>query len=231
MKIDVDKYLKMQPGREACAADEFYVRLAARLGKIWDAAPMLSDLPHNLRHDILMAVIGYFQDIVADAGIWRSFISLHHKKFGCWLPYYEIGNEYVEFELNEADIRFLIWYVIEGNTATKGSFSPLHKGIELLAKIFFAALDEVYLEAPTPASYGFALDIELHSEEDAQLVYELSHWLYWDSYLMRHSLPFDGEPPVDADYRDSVMASQPVGPIPLPIADWLELIVNNKFPS
>lgn len=226
MKIDIDKYLQMQPSGVACASDEFFVRLAVRLGKVWDASSLLQSLDHSLRHEALMAVVGYFQDIVADSGLWRSFISLHHRWYGTWLPGLAPGNDYVECELNDADLRFVL-----RKTFARANTKVEDADIEQLASLFFAALDDVYLSAPTPEHYDFAQQIELHDPDDAMRVYELSNWLFWDSYLMRLCAPWGSEPPIDSQIRDAIMASQTVGPIPLKIGEWMELIVNNKFPS
>jgi hypothetical protein len=53
----------------------------------------------------------YFEDIVSETNIWKTFISLNKEKYGKFLPFYNLV-EYTEGNINHQDISFLIWYFI-----------------------------------------------------------------------------------------------------------------------
>ncbi len=53
----------------------------------------------------------YFEDIISDTNIWNSFVRLHKKLYGKYLPFYDTDN-YFEEEVNFEDVAFLIWYFL-----------------------------------------------------------------------------------------------------------------------
>ena len=109
MKISVKDFMERQPNHPKVAeTDQYYLWIALRLAKLWDESPWLRTLDDSVRRDVVLAVTGYFQDVVADAGLWRSFTRLHDERHGTPLPHYGRGEDYIDYELNREDVRYVI---------------------------------------------------------------------------------------------------------------------------
>ena len=128
----------MQPNYPKVAdSDKFYLQMAMQLDAAIEQTNSQLPLSPNIKRDIVLAVTGYYQDIVADCGIWRSFIAIHKQLYGTPLPFYSLPDEYCESELNKEDIQFIIWYVTECHSSEHGLLSPFDSDIAHLADRFF----------------------------------------------------------------------------------------------
>ena len=248
MEISVKDYMERQPGNPKVAeTDQFYLWIALRLAKLWDESPWLRGLDDEMRRDVVLAVTGYYQDIVADGGIWRSFSRLHSNRHGSPVPHYGVSEDYVEYELNCDDVRYVIWWTITGD-AGRDVLDPHDAELEALAFAFHHLLDEEYEQAPVPRQFCIAGEVELDNEEDARRVYDYAYWLFWRSFLLRPSslavmerampqahaiIERAGERdarPLLQELNEHLMTTQPAGPIPLTIAQWLRLIIDDELP-
>ena len=136
MEITVKDYMERQPGSPKVAeTDQFYLWIALRLAKLWDESPWLRNLEDDVRRDVVLAVTGYYQDVVADGGLWRSFTRLHSERFGSPLPHYGLGEDYIDYELNVEDVRYVMWWTIAGETGRE-ALDPHDKELEALAMAF-----------------------------------------------------------------------------------------------
>lgn len=248
MEITVKDYMERQPNHPKVAeTDQFYLWIALRLAKLWDESPWLRGLDDDLRRDVVLAVTGYYQDVVADGGIWRSFSQLHSERNGSPLPLYDDVEDYVEFELNRSDVRYVIWWTIAGEQGSE-VLDPYDAELEALAMAFHLLLAEEYEQAPVPRQFCIANEVDLNNPQDARRVYDYAYWLYWRSFLLRPSsqgvmeraLPeahaiiaqageHDARPLLQ-DLNDRLMATEPAGPILLTIAQWLKLIIEGQLP-
>ena len=179
------------------------------------------------------------------AGIFRSFISLHNKRCGQYLPHGVNLDEYVEYELNLDDVRYVIWWTIAGERGVD-ALDPQDASLDALATAFHMVLDEEYEQAPVPEQFCIARRVDLDNPADAQSIYDYAYWLYWRSFLLRPSsqqvmerampqaheiIRRAGETdarPLLQDLNDRLMATVPVGPIPLTVAQWLRLIIEGE---
>ena len=248
MEISVKDYMERQPGGPKVApTDQFYLWIALRLAKVWDEAPWLRSLDDNIRRDVVLAVTGYYQDVVADGGIWRSFTRLHDMRHAAPLPHYGRREDYVDYELNLDDVRYVIWWTIAGERGEE-VISPHDQELEALATAFHLLLEEEYEQAPVPRQFCIANEVDLDNPEDAQRIYDYAYWLYWRSFLMRPSslevmsrampeahaiISNAGDRdarPLLHDLNERLMSTEPVGPIPLTTAQWLRLIIDDQLP-
>ena len=248
MDIEVKDYMERQLGNpKVSETDQFYLWVALRLAKLWDESPWLHDFDDEVRRDVVLAVTGYFQDVVADGGIWRSFTRLHSTCHGSPVPHYGRGEEYVDYELNRDDVRFVIWWTIAGEEGD--ALDPHDAGLEALATAFYMLLDEEYEQAPVPRQYCIANEVDLDNPQDARRIYDYAYWLYWRSFLLRPSsqaviqrampeahaiIERAGESdarPLLLELNERLMFTQPAGPIPLTTAQWLRLIVDDELPQ
>jgi hypothetical protein len=248
MEISVKDYMERQPSNPRVEpTDQFYLWIALRLAKLWDESPWLRDLDDEVRRDVVLAMTGYYQDIVADAGLWRSFIRLHDHRHSVLLPHFPLDENYVEYELNLADVRYVIWWTIAGERGAE-ALDPQDAGLEALATAFHMVLEEEYEEAPVPEQFCIARRVDLDSPADAQAIYDYAYWLYWRSFLLRPSsmavmqrampqahaiIARAGESdarPLLLELNERLMSTEPAGPIPLTTAQWLRLIIDDEMP-
>lgn len=103
------EYLLTQPNfPNATESDLWYHDIAVRLQNHMAGDQFTASMPDQLANKIILTLIDYLQDIVSDAGIWRSFIIANRELYGWSVPFHRIGEDYVDFELNREDIRFLV---------------------------------------------------------------------------------------------------------------------------
>ena len=248
MEISVKDYMERQPGNPKVAeTDQFYLWIALRLAKLWDESPWLRGLDDEVRRDVVLAVTGYYQDIVADGGLWRSFTRLHGERSGNPLPHYGRSEDYVDYELNRDDVRYVMWWTIAGE---RGSdvLDPHDAELQALSMAFHLLLDGEYEAAPVPRQFCIASEVDLDNPEDARRIYDYAYWLYWRSFLLRPSslavmeratpealaiIERAGESdarPLLLELNEHLMSTQPAGPIPLTTAQWLRLIIDDILP-
>lgn len=248
MEISVKDYMERQPGNPKVEpTDRFYLSIASHLAMLWDESPWLRGLDDEVRRDVVLAVTGYYQDVVADGGLWRSFTRLHNERHGSPLPHYDRGEDYVDYELNLDDVRFVIWWTIAGERGI-GALDPHDAGLEALATAFHMLLDEKYEQAPVPRHFCIAGEVDLDNPQDARRIYDYAYWLYWRSFLLRPSslavmerampqahaiIERAGDSdarPLLLELNERLMFSEPAGPIPLSTAQWLHLIIEDRLP-
>ena len=251
MEITIKDFMLKQPNYpEVAESDKYYIILANRLAKLLTNSRLLINEPEQVRKDVILAAVGYFQDIIADAGVWRSFCTVCKEYYGTPLPLYPIPDDYIESELNEVDLRFVIWYVIEMSRNEQGSLSPFDPAIERTAHLIFTVFDAEYDDAPIPVELQMAFDVDLNDENEAQRIYDLSYWLFWDCWFLRpaarealsraaaeaHRIikenPREEDArPLLAELNRNVMVESVTGPLALPIGEWLRLIVDGVMPK
>ena len=248
MEISVKDFMERQPNHPKVAeTDQFYLWIALRLAKLWDESPWLRQLDDSVRRDVVLAVTGYYQDVVADGGVWRSFTRLHRNRYGVPLPNYHCGEDYIDYELNLNDVRFVMWWTIVGE-AGDIACDPQDSQLEALATAFHMLLDKEYEQAPVPRQFCIASEVDLDDPADARRIYDYAYWLYWRSFLFRPSsqaimnrampeaqaiIARAGDSdarPLLQDLNERLMYTEPVGPIALTTAQWLRLIIEDKLP-
>ena len=236
MEINVKDFMERQPNNPKVAVtDQYYLWIALRLAKLWDESPWLRGLDDDVRRDVVLAVTGYFQDVVADGGVWRSFSRLHDNRHGSPMPHYGRSEDYVDYELNKDDVRFVMWWTIAGETGSE-ALDPHDAELEALAMAFHMLLDEEYEQAPVPRQFCIAAEVDLDNPQDAQHIYNYAYWLYWRSFLLPQAhaiIERAGESdarPLLLELNERLMSSEPAGPIPLTTAQWLRLIIDDQLP-
>ncbi len=244
--ISEQLFLLRQPKfPEKSPTDPFYFKLANHLADIIKKENLLAGWEEVLYGRVALGLTGYFQDILTDSGIWRSFITENERLYGKWLPFYDLTSSYIPHELNEEDVRFLIWYILCMNCEEKRVFNPLDKGIAKAAKILHEELDKVYENEDTPEPEGFyiwrGLDLKDASETDE--VFRFGHWLFMHCYLMTPAFALTlSELLMNPELKnghnmellqktlEDAMMEEPTGPLALFIREWVYLILEGKMP-
>lgn len=242
--ISKEQFLLRQPAMpEETETDNYYFQLCNRLAGIAKEKQLFPSYPEKVMERAALALIGYYQDVICDAGIWRSFITECRRLYGYTVPFYsDKKDSYTDYELNKADVRFMVWYALSMNYENRRVCYPFDKEILEGAEIWFEELERVYDEAPLPVSYRFSPELEIHSEEDRQEIMRLANWLFLHCYLMTPAYALtlsEIASEYDLTKEDGIIEMQkrldlsmwqdPTGPLALYLGEWLYLIVEGKL--
>lgn len=240
--ISKEQFLLRQPAMpEVTRTDPFYYELSNKLVEIAKEKKLFPSYPEKVVERAALALIGYYQDVIADAGIWRAFISENRRLNGQTLPFYSPGKDYMDYEMNPEDVNFMVWYALSMNYENRRVCSPVNKEILEGAKVWYDFLESNYEDAPIPENYRFSAELELHSEEDRPEIMRLANWLFMHCYLMTPAFAmslaemasqFDlsnEEGVIEMQKQlDAAMWQDPTGPLALFLGEWLFLIVEGK---
>lgn len=243
-KISSREFLLRQPSfPERTDTDAFYMALADRLLTETSDSGIAAVLPDAVRHKIALTLVDYMQDIVSDAGIWRTFVDANRELYGYSVPFHEITEEYVDYELNCEDVRFLVWYAVAMFCEEKRYIYPHDCGLLALADKCYEILESEYDEAPEPESFNISRGLEFHDPDDHKAIYRLGNWLFLHSYLltpaftesmrdivMEASKNTDDCAAVMEDMLEKAMSEDPTGPLALYMPEWVYLVIKGKLP-
>lgn len=241
--ISKEQFLLRQPSFPSeTSTDSYYYDLCIRLSEEARRLNLFPSYPEKVMERVALALVGYYQDVICDAGVWRSFITECRRLYGYTVPFYSNHDEeYIDYELNKSDVRFMVWYALSMNYENRRVCSPFNKEILEGADIWYEMLEKVYDESPLPENYRFSAELELHSEEDRPEIMRLANWLFFHCYLMIPAFALtlseiSGE--YDLTKEDSLIELQkrldismwqdPTGPLALYTGEWLHLIVDGK---
>lgn len=244
--ISKEQFLLRQPAYpQVTLTDPYYYDVANRLASKIKNEKLLEDWPESVANRVALGLTGYLQDILTDSGIWRSFIERCHVLYGRWLPFYTTGDDYIPHELNEPDVRFLIWYTLCMNYEDRRVWNPMDEKIARTAEVLHAELDRIYEDpdAPVPEDYHISKGLELNNPAEADDVFHFGNWLFMYCYLMTPAYALTlAEMMADPSLRDDKgmeklkhaleesMMEDPTGPLALYLREWLFLIVEGKMP-
>lgn len=244
MKITLQQFLVNQPSFPAeTATDSYYLNIANRLLEKAGTLHVEHRWPESVLRAAALIVTGYFQDIVADAGLWRGFINEHRRLYGGkTLPFYEVSESYIDYELNKEDVQYMVWYSLAMLYEHTRALSPTDKDVIKLSGEWYNILEEAYDAAPIPEDFHLSHDLEVHDPEESERIARLAHWLYLHSWLLRPAnamtmaevaagLPEGEEERKELAARlDRAMNELPTGPLALYLREWLWLVCEDRMP-
>ena len=89
----------------------------------------------------------YFEDVICDCGLWRSFVEKHRELYGRWLPFHEVDKDYMADEPHIEDIALIVWNVLLEMWKDK-IVNPESPRIMQIAEAFYEILDDEFEKAP-----------------------------------------------------------------------------------
>lgn len=243
--ISKQDFLSRQPNYpQVTETDPYYWELANRIAEKGSEGELYKLLPKAVVKRMALCITGYIQDVVSDAGIWRSFVEANRKLYGWAVPFHDLSEEYVDYELNREDIRFLVWYVLAMSYEEMRDIYPHDPRLLELADSWHEYLESVYEEVPVPESYNISRGLDFNDPEDSKAIYRLGQWLFLHCYLLTPAFSMTmGEIMSDPELRkeenlpmlherlDKSMMEDPTGPLALFTSEWLYLILNGKLLS
>lgn len=243
--ISKQQFLMWQPAApQETSTDTYYLSLANRLAAIAKDKGLFPHYPEKAVERAALALVGYYQDVICDAGVWRSFISENRRLYGFTVPFYDDGGDYLDYELNQIDVRFMVWYSLSMNYESRRVWNPMDSEITEGADEWWRVLDEAYDESPMPEDYRLTHELEIHAEEDSDAILKLGNWLFMHCYLMTPAYALtlaEIASEFDLSKEDELIAFQkrmeqsmvedPTGPLALYVREWLYLMIEGKMPS
>lgn len=108
-QILMKSWLKFHGCTKIFSTDGWYLDFANRLFPIINESSFFrGDLAEN-KH-IAVVLTAYLEDCVScNSRGWIHFTEMYHKRYGTYLPFYELSDHYLVDEINVEDIRFLLW--------------------------------------------------------------------------------------------------------------------------
>lgn len=241
-KITKQQFLLRQPSYpKVMTTDEYYYNLANTLLEKAEKETLFPGWPESVVQRAALAVIGYYQDVIADSGPWHAFTDECRRLYGKKLPFYDIGPDYIDYELNREDVRFMVWYAMTMNYDVKRLTSPLDSELLKGADVWYELLQDEYDEAPMPEGHTPALGLEMRDPEDKKAIYDYGAWLFMHCYLMTPAFALtlsellEGIDLTKSDNiteinnrLDKALMESPTGPLALYVIEWLHLIIEKK---
>lgn len=246
--ISEQQFLLRQPCYpKKTPTDRYYFRLSNRLADICKRENLLDGWPEGVVARGILGVVGYFQDILTDSGVFRSFIEMNNRLYGKWLPFYDTSEEsgYVPHELNLQDVRFILWYTLAMNYEERRQWYPLDERLLKAAEEIHKELNRLYDDAdtPVPEDYHISRGLELGNPEEADDIFRFGNWLFMHCYLMTPAYALTlvemMQNPELQNGNDTEklrraleesMMEDPTGPLALYLREWLFLIIEGKMP-
>ena len=181
VKIFPQQWRQIHPFLTPMSTDQYYAQLASRVAEILNGS-FLKDAFETTEDmkDTAIRITAWFEDIIANLGIWRTVNEECSKRHGKPLPFYDTDS-YFPNEPNIEDINLLLWDAME--TLHPDRFmNPENPAIIEAAVALCKLFDEEFQTAPeTEELYDF-----LHDEQQLQdywHIRKVCDWLSMRSYI------------------------------------------------
>lgn len=147
-KIFMQSWLRSHSRAKSVSTDQWYLDFANRLFLLLGSSrPYMGKRTEEIQRAAVMLTL-YLEDCIANAGGWRRFCDLCRQLYGSWLPFYELSEEYVPDEINEADIAFVLWKLDSDDGFSATVANPFDKERLPLARDVYRLMDDVFEQAP-----------------------------------------------------------------------------------
>lgn len=229
------------PEGMASSTDMYYANVGNILLRRASSVAAARSLRGSELREIVLKVVLYFEDVICDGGLWRSFVVKHRELYGKPLPFYDVTGEYFADEPHVEDIRLLIWDALTSNDLDD-IVHPEEDVIIDLADAFYEVLEDEFEKAPInedmKSYYETAAFMEDFIETRKVLV-----WFFTDCFLTKHAMN-DGrfleynehfanmfhmmvhDPRAHYASINQVIFKSKVGMLALPPKEWLALLME-----
>lgn len=227
---------------EETATDRYYYDLTVRLIEEAKSDKRIFEIHEALIERAALCLIGYYQDMIADAGLWHGFTDECRRLYGVPVPFFDASEDYIDYELNREDVGFIVWYAIAMYSDDRNIY-PFRADLVALADLWFGLLEDAYEDAPVPEGYHLAHELELHAEEDQEMILKLGSWLFLHSWLLRPAFALTANELVSemlaagksneeiAEAVQEAVNHQPTGPLAFYLREWVHLTISHRLPK
>jgi hypothetical protein len=172
---------------EASPTDSYYLRLCNKTLKIILQSELKAECGTTEKAIQLACVLtAYFEDVISETGIFRSFTEHHRERYGRYLPFYDTTEAYYPDELNLCDIHLLTWHTLSLWEKEEENYTvdpSLYESDNIVAALdaIYHLFDEEFESAPQNEKMQEQLQLSPHAgmEEIRKLIVFFSQ----NSYL------------------------------------------------
>lgn len=245
VKTNTTKLVNTQDIRKAhprglnCSSDQEYTDFANRVVKAMRTNSESADWSNDYLRTIAIKVTIYFEDLVSEVGLWKTFVNKHQQLYGKPLPFYDVDPDYSADYPCQQDVQYLIWdALIELQEETLPN--PENVGLQSIARDITSLMEEEFEDI----AINDDLVNFLHGAQYCNDFYELRQvlkWFYFDCYLTsgrftdyyyEKEIEFYADS-MHADPRNAAYGAeclmpfnQKIGPLALEPKEWLSLFLE-----
>ncbi len=143
-------WIQLQPYDVADMTDQYYTSLANQIYEIIISFgyDKYFDKKDEVKH-LTLCITAYFEDVISQTKIWETFTEECKRRYGKYIPFYtDESTEYYSDEINEADIKFLLWHHAQYRIMDTQVLYPIFGRLNFVAHEIFALLEKEYETAP-----------------------------------------------------------------------------------
>lgn len=167
-----------KPYKQTDEVDVYYAGLATKIANIVAEG---SGMDHESVKICGMLLAEWFEDIISNIGIWRTFNATCVKRYGTKVPFHDT-TEYYDGEPNVCDIAFLLWHFMQLINPRSTFINPENPYLLATAEHLCTLLDKEYETAPeNERLYDFVHQPDV--EKDFGLMRDVVGWLALKSYI------------------------------------------------
>lgn len=193
-KIYPKDWLQLHPYKQSGPTDLYYTRIANQIYNILVYTKLANSFYKEDIIQVSIRMAAYFEDVISELNIWRSFITEYKRLTGNYLPFYTLNDHYYNDEANYEDVRFLLWhYTQEYHGQKKGTFvNPDNPANEETARLIYQLFCDEWTTAPENDKMQalFAPETTYETTEEYE---ELLYWFHYNSYLFTDTQKSMGE--------------------------------------
>jgi len=133
-QVYIKDWLNFHPYNRSNAVDNYYLGLSKEVYGIIHSNNLLFNpisIETERKTQLACFLTCWFEDVISETGIWKTFIEEHFRMYGKYLPFYKTVD-YFPLEINREDIYFLIWYFLSNVFFDDELVSPESKWITVL---------------------------------------------------------------------------------------------------
>lgn len=176
--IPMRDWMALHPYDKYDEIDLEYLNVAKVIANKVARSKVGESMKHGFIKSVAVLSTAYLEDVVSGLGIWAAFRSLHKKKYGRLLPFFEVEKEnYSEDKINKVDLQVLLWMGImeEDGTFDDAILNPEDERICALTDLIYSVLEEVGEGVPKNGrAYLFYRTEHIYSDFDLfKIMYEL----------------------------------------------------------
>lgn len=183
IKIFPKDWLQVHPYVQSTPVDSYYTRIANRIYDILEATELVNSFTKDESIQIAIRLAAYFEDVISQTNIWRTFITDYKARFGHYLPFYTTDDHYYDDEVNYEDIRLILWhYTQQYHGWKKGTFvNPDNPANQAASRLIYELFCEEWTTAPENERMRRLFSVE--TRYTAKEYGELLSWFHFHSYL------------------------------------------------
>ncbi len=190
-RIYMKVWMDLKHYRTPTVVDEYYLDLANDIKKSFvDGGCMevlrMCHLQASEVDKLACLFAAHLEDVVSGTRIWDTFLKLHRRMYGKWLPFYETETDRKGGEMEYSDICFLSWYFL--NTLQHNEYlMPYDERLFAVARMAWQVLDAAWEYAPenglTKAYFKFT-----STGENFYDIRDFLNKFLMESYLFREDI-------------------------------------------